>query len=141
MTENIRERIIAEAKTWLGTPFHCGSRVKGVGVDCAQLLAAVYHEVGLIPEIPLFYYPCQWFIHHDEERLLNEVAKYAKAIEAPQKGDIAIWKYARCYSHAGIVVDERMFIHSFSHLDCGYCGFGEVIPPNRPVKYFSVVNK
>lgn len=141
MNPAIRERIIQEAIEWLGTPFHCGSRIKGVGVDCAQLLAAVYHEVGLIAYIPITYYPPQWFIHHDEERLLIEVEKYAKPIEVPQKGDIAIWKYARCYSHAGIIVDELRFIHSFSHLNCGYCGFDEVMPPNRPVKYFSVVDK
>ena len=29
-----RERLIAEAKEWLGTPYHTGGRVKGAGCDC-----------------------------------------------------------------------------------------------------------
>jgi hypothetical protein len=33
---------VQEALTWLGIPYHHHARVKGVGVDCAQLLCAVY---------------------------------------------------------------------------------------------------
>lgn len=39
---------VAEAMTWLGTPYHHQGRVKGVGVDCATLLCEVYKEVGLM---------------------------------------------------------------------------------------------
>lgn len=33
---------VAEAITWLGTPYHHQGRVKGVGVDCGTLLCEVY---------------------------------------------------------------------------------------------------
>ena len=34
------------------TPYHAGARVKGLGVDCAQVLYCVYHSLGLMPELP-----------------------------------------------------------------------------------------
>lgn len=42
-----REDIIAEARTWLGTPFHHQGRVRGHGVDCAGLVACVGKALGL----------------------------------------------------------------------------------------------
>jgi NlpC/P60 family putative phage cell wall peptidase len=41
--DDLRERIVAEARTWVGTPFVHQAAVKGVGVDCVMLL----HEVGV----------------------------------------------------------------------------------------------
>lgn len=40
--------IIAEARTWLGTPFHHQGRVKGVGVDCIGLVVGVGRDLGLV---------------------------------------------------------------------------------------------
>ena len=34
---DLRARIVAEAMTWLGTPYHHRGKLKGIGVDCAQL--------------------------------------------------------------------------------------------------------
>jgi NlpC/P60 family putative phage cell wall peptidase len=33
-----RDEFIAEARTWIGTPYHHQARVKGVGVDCVGLV-------------------------------------------------------------------------------------------------------
>ena len=44
----IRQSIVAEALSWEGTPYHHHGRIKGVGVDCAMILAEVYHAVGLL---------------------------------------------------------------------------------------------
>ena len=33
-----RERLIAEAKEWLGTPYHTAGRIKGAGCDCGTFL-------------------------------------------------------------------------------------------------------
>ena len=48
------ERIVAEASTWLGTPYrHQGSR-KGVGCDCLGLVRGVWREVyGTDAETPV----------------------------------------------------------------------------------------
>ena len=38
--------IVAEARTWIGTPFHWEASVKGVGCDCKGLIAGVARECG-----------------------------------------------------------------------------------------------
>lgn len=42
-----REEIVAEARTWLGTPFHHQGRVKGVGTDCAGIIAGVLNHFNI----------------------------------------------------------------------------------------------
>ena len=37
-----RAQVIAEAETWLGTPYHHMGRVRGSGTDCLMLLAEIY---------------------------------------------------------------------------------------------------
>lgn len=47
MSETLRAAIVAEARTWLDTPFHHQGRVKGVGVDCAGVPIGVAQACGL----------------------------------------------------------------------------------------------
>jgi NlpC/P60 family putative phage cell wall peptidase len=51
-TDERRLAVIEEAKTWVGTPFRHQARVKGVGVDCAQLVIAVGESCGLLAVDP-----------------------------------------------------------------------------------------
>lgn len=47
--------IVAQARTWLGTPFAHQGRIKGVGVDCGGLLLCVGRELGMnIDEPPVY---------------------------------------------------------------------------------------
>lgn len=43
----LRDDIIAEARTWIGTPFLHQGRIKGQGVDCVGLIMGVAKAVGL----------------------------------------------------------------------------------------------
>lgn len=112
-----RDEVIAEAITWLGTPYHHQGTVKGAGVDCGQLLIEVFHAVGLVDKHDAGYYPSDWHFHRSEERYLMAVQKYAKPTETPQKGDIALFKFGRCISHGAIIVEWPLMIHS--HLGRG----------------------
>ena len=47
----MRETILREALTYLGTPYHAQGRMKGVGVDCATFLCEVYEKAGVIPHV------------------------------------------------------------------------------------------
>lgn len=113
MTAADRAAVVAEAMSWLGTPWHHGGRIKGAGVDCVQFLAGVYHACGLLPEIDTGDYPPDWMFHRDEERLLYGLREYATEIDVPQPGDIVVFKFGRCYSHAGIVVEAPTMIHAY----------------------------
>lgn len=41
--------VIDEARSWVGTRFHHGGRVKGVGVDCVGLVVCVAAALGIKP--------------------------------------------------------------------------------------------
>jgi cell wall-associated NlpC family hydrolase len=109
-----RARVVEIARSWLGTPYRHAARVKGAGVDCAQILVAVYHEAGLIPDLQISTYSAQWHMHRSEERYLNIVLAHAHEIEGPPKpGDVVLWKFARTFSHGAIVTAWPQVIHSF----------------------------
>ena len=68
---NQRQRVVAEAETWLRTPYHHMGRIKGGGTDCLMLLAEVYEAAGVIPHIDVPFYPPDWNLHRDAERYLQ----------------------------------------------------------------------
>ena len=50
MTESEqRASVIAEAMSWIGTPFRDQSDVKGAGVDCAMLLVRCFVDTSVVP--------------------------------------------------------------------------------------------
>ena len=110
-----RQAVVNEAKTWLGTDYHHQGRLKGVGVDCAMILAEVFESVGMIPHISPEEenYPPDWHFHRSEERYLNWITDYAKETEIPLPGDVVLFQFGRCISHGGIVVEWPTIIHSY----------------------------
>jgi NlpC/P60 family putative phage cell wall peptidase len=108
MDDAKRAQVVLEALTWLGTPYHHHARVKGVGVDCAQLLCAVYEACGLVPHIDPGNYAHDWHLHRGEEVLIGWLEKAgAREVQAPAPGDVAVFRYGRAYSHGAVVVDGR----------------------------------
>jgi cell wall-associated NlpC family hydrolase len=113
-----RAAVIAEARTWLRTPFCHDTQLKGFGVDCAQLLIAVYAGVGLIERFRPDYYSENWFLHRDAEVLQDTVARFCQPTEDPRPGDIALFRFGRSRAHAAIVVDFPRIIHADRHSGC-----------------------
>jgi cell wall-associated NlpC family hydrolase len=110
-----REAVVAEARSWIRTPYHHHARIKGAGVDCAMLPVAVYSACGLMPPDQDFgAYPTQWHLHHDEEVYLGIVLSYAREIGGPpQPGDFTLWRFGRAFSHGGIVTAWPRVVHSY----------------------------
>lgn len=136
-----REEVVKEALTWEGTPYHHHGRVKGVGVDCAQLPAAVYEAVGLIPHVNPKYSE-QWMMSRDEELYLSYVFPHAREITRDQirAGDFVIWRWGRTFSHGAIVIEPPMVLHAV-------ISAGSVVRANmdeeeelrrRPARFFTV---
>jgi cell wall-associated NlpC family hydrolase len=111
--DSLRASIVAEALSWEGTAYHPGARIKGVGCDCAQLPAATYIALGLIPDINP-QYTQDWMMHRDEEKFLSFVTPYAREITRDEAGpgDFVIWKFGRTFSHSAIVIDLPEVIHA-----------------------------
>lgn len=125
MTENSidiaaeRASVVAEARTWLLTPFHHRAAIKGVGVDCAQLLIACYAAVGVVDRPDVGDYAPDWFLHESGaalDRFREWIARFCVEVEEPSPGDIALFRYGRAASHGAIVVDRSTVIHSFREL-------------------------
>jgi NlpC/P60 family putative phage cell wall peptidase len=115
MTPEQRTAVIAEAESWIRTPYHSNAAVKGAGVDCAMLPLAVYTAaLGMDPP-KLPQYAMQWHLHRDEEKYLATVRDFG-AVEIPfeelQPGDFVLWHIGRVYSHGAIVIKWPKIIHA-----------------------------
>lgn len=115
----LREEIVAAAYGWMGTPYKHKAAVKGPdgGVDCAQILAEVYAEVGIVPRFDLGNYSTQWHQHFTEELYLNWLALAGawQIHTPPLPGDIGVWRYGLTHAHGGIVVEagpDPLILHS-----------------------------
>src|SRR6185437_15824401 len=42
-----RAAVVAEARSWIGTPYHNCADIKGTGVDCGMLIVRVFVATGL----------------------------------------------------------------------------------------------
>ena len=109
-----RAKVVAEAKTWLGTPYHHRGKVKGVGVDCAQLVLCVYACAGLVQDFDTGAYPPDWHLHREEERYMGIIRTLA--VEIPRSallpGDVILYRFGRAFSHGALVIDLPQLVHA-----------------------------
>lgn len=113
----------AEAKTWLGTPYHHQASVKGVGCDCLGLLRGVYRAiVGPEPARPPNYSP-GWDEVAKQDVMLTAFRSYLAEVPdygcLPETwnflpGDVLIFrmKPGAVAKHCGIVTESGQFVHS-----------------------------
>lgn len=110
------ERIVAEALSWLDTPYHHAADIKGRGVDCAMLLVRVFVDTGLVDPFDPRPYPHDWYLHHDKERFLGWIVRFGRRLEegeAQAPGDVRLYSFGRCVSHGTIVIDGDMIVHAW----------------------------
>ena len=145
-----RQRVVVEARSWLRTPYHHNQRVKGGGVDCANLPAAVYAAAGVVPEIPAEEYSAQWHLHcdaenPDTERYLNRVLEFATEFSGPpHPGDFVLWKVGRRWAHGAIVIEWPVIIHAAAKAgmviqgDAQRDAFDKKLLKDREPRYFTL---
>jgi len=119
MDTQTRRCILEEAQSWLGTPFHHKGRVKGVGCDCGGFIYEVFGK--FVPSIKPFpkSYAEDWSVHQGQELYLNFVQKYFTRTNKPQIGDIAVFKFGRCFSHGAIHTGDGRYIHAWGRTEHG----------------------
>lgn len=102
----LRDAIVAEARSWIGTPFHHQQRKKGHGVDCAQLVASVGAALGLMPELPSEL--CRYSRSPNPRHMLKTMQLYLKKVDVHERGDVAIicWRN-NIPQHMGILAGEQ----------------------------------
>jgi cell wall-associated NlpC family hydrolase len=100
-----RAEIVAEARTWIGTPWQHQARLKGVAVDCVGLVIGTLRNLGLksqcfdiagYPRVP------------DGSMLALADAHLRRIARADIKpGDVLAFAISRDPQHMGIVGDYR----------------------------------
>ena len=107
--------MVAEALSWVGTPYHHAQAVKGRGVDCALSLIEWFARPGVIERFDPRPYSPSWFLHRDEERFLETIEHYAERLPEgvqPLPADIALYRFGRCTAHGALVLDETFIVHA-----------------------------
>ncbi len=107
--------MIAAALSWEGTRFHHAQCAKGRGVDCVLSLIEWFAAADVIERFDPRPYPASWFLHQDEERYLNGIARYADRLPDgvdPKPADIALYRFGRCVAHGGLILDDDFIIHA-----------------------------
>ncbi|MBK3396624.1 NlpC/P60 family protein [Methylobacterium ajmalii] len=132
-----RARIVALARTWLGTPYHHQASVRGAGCDCLGLLRGVYAALyGAEPEVPPPYSP-SWAEDRGRETLREAAARHLVALapDAAEPGDVLLfrWRDGLPAKHCAIVTGPAHMIHAYD----GHAVLETWIPPawSRRIAY------
>jgi cell wall-associated NlpC family hydrolase len=135
-----RERVVAEALSWIGTPYRSAQRVKGPagGVDCLTLVVEVYERARVIPHYEVPFYPPDWHLHRSVERYLEGVLEHAREIPGPpEPGDVALFRFGRCFAHGGIVIAWPRLIHAWNGIGVVEVDADQALLGRRPARFFS----
>lgn len=101
-----REAFVAEARTWIGTPWRPEGHTKGLGADCAGFIRGVIWTLGLAQR----HHP-DYILHYpmtpDGVMLKSECDKWLSPIvpEAMRPGDVLLLRAERQPQHMGIIGD------------------------------------
>jgi cell wall-associated NlpC family hydrolase len=107
------DAIVAEAKSWVGTPYVPRALVKGVGVDCGGLLYKVYEPFfGPFENFPQDY-SSDWALHVNNERYLDFIMPYVKPAPAPVRGGFSVFHFGLNYSHGAIFIGDDSYVHAW----------------------------
>lgn len=116
---NTRERIAQlkqEAEQWIGTPFVSHACVRGAGVDCIHLIAAIYLACGVIKSFHPPKYALDSGSHNADSQLLAWLDAHPRFVRlssqsTPRIGDILCFNLGMSEHHIAALIDERKFIH------------------------------
>ena len=113
----VAERVVAEARAWIGTPYHHQASLRGVGCDCLGLLRGIWRAVyGAEPEAPPSYTPT-WAEDRGEETLRDAARRHLVEIPlaATAPGDVWLfrWRPTLTAKHCGVISAPGRLIHAY----------------------------
>lgn len=121
-----RKEIVAEARSWIGTPFKHQGRRKGHDVDCGGLVLSVGWAMGEVLPGEIKQYVRSYVRNpHDGifELVMDSVLEHIE-FEDARPGDVALIKFDRENQHAAIFGD---YAHGGLSLIHALSGVGKVV--------------
>jgi len=110
------DRIVAAARSWIGTPYVHQASLKGAGCDCLGLLRGIYREVvGREPESPPAY-AADWAEASDREAMVEAALRHLApiALDAFAAGDVLLfrWRDGSPAKHCAIATSRTAMVHA-----------------------------
>lgn len=101
-----REDFVAEARTWIGTPWRFQGQTKGLGADCAGFIRGVIFALGLAPRHNPKYI-LNYSMMPDGVMLKAECDKWLTPIRKAdmRSGDVLLLRPEKLSQHMGILAD------------------------------------
>jgi cell wall-associated NlpC family hydrolase len=119
-----RHFVVQEARSWIGTPYHLGARVKGAGCDCYTFIAETMISCHVIRNENLPIYSGDWWAHVTTEQYLFRLLRYAvktfeglscvrdRVLPGNVVATIAPGTESRVFNHGAVVTSWPFGIHS-----------------------------
>lgn len=100
------EQLIAEAREWVGTPFHANQMTKGVGADCVGVVGGAAMAAGIqLSEVSLAY-PMR-----PNGTLRPYLERYLVRVKDAKPGDVLMMSFAGEPHHVALFAGETI-IHA-----------------------------
>jgi len=121
VTGAFEARILAEARSWIGTPYRHQASVKGAGTDCLGLLRGIWRTIhGAEPEaVPP--YTEDWAEPGRQEVLFAAADRWLvrKPLVAATPADVLLFRMrdGSIAKHLGLAAEvgaEASFVHAYS---------------------------
>lgn len=113
------DTVVAEARSWAGTPYQHGQSVKGVGCDCIGLVNGVCAEVTQRPLVKTPPYAASWRSKNMSQVILDGMSQRATLVNGePQLGDLIAFStvYPGYAAHCGILATDDTFVHVYASM-------------------------
>jgi NlpC/P60 family putative phage cell wall peptidase len=118
-----RDALVAEARSWIGTPYRHQASLKGVGCDCLGLIRGIWRGcIGDEPEAPPPYAP-DWAEARGEETLAEAALRHLVPVpcDAFRAGDVLLfrWRDGCVSKHIAMASSQAAMIHA--HENAAVC--------------------
>lgn len=125
---SVQELVCITVKSWIDARVRFAHRGSNrFGCDCTGFLIGVMKELGYLRKYRLREYSPDWNLHSGAgEYVMEVVSQYADPIPKTSvvPGDVVLFKFGRCLSHAGIVMEHHLFAHAYNINGC--CCYGSL---------------
>lgn len=121
---SISEAIADKAIEWakLGVQFRHRGMSRN-GCDCTGLFIGIARELNLLKKFVLRPYKIDWNLHSGASDIITrELDLVSDKIEKHEvkKGDIVVFRFAKCDSHLGLYIENGLFVHCLIRQKVGF---------------------
>lgn len=115
MSQELRTQLCNVVKVWKDLKVQYEHRgTTRNGCDCTGLIIGALRELGYLKNYKLRSYPLDWNLHAKADNyIVEELIKYSHQVTKPDIGDLVLFSFGRCVAHAGVMIENNLFVHCY----------------------------